>query len=424
MLKRLINLGVEKNSSQRQISKARIINILCLFSVGVDLFLLTVNFYSEPIFLRYIFVVFLVVPVVTLYLNFKKKHALAATLFILICYLYVLGQWIIFGAGYKNLFFLATIAGMALIFFFEDKGHRKWSMATLSIPAYAYGIWHVSHFPPIVTITPKILSWLGNVNDLAAFVCTLIILWLFTKENNRYADGIKISNKKLTHLNKEMESFNYIASHDLKSPINNIDTLFNDLQEDLAHIDDAYTKDTLRWIRVCIEDAKNTIHSLNQVVEFRNISQTPENVPFREIMDEVLGSEQGKIRDLSVKIDTDFSQCPEIIFNRIAVKSVLINLVTNGIKYHSPDRSPEIKVTSFKQHDFICLQVTDNGLGINLNTQKDQLFGLFKRIHTGPEGSGIGLYMIKNMLDYSGGKLEVKSAPNEGSTFIAYFKVK
>jgi len=424
ILKRLINLGADKNSSQQQTSKVRIVNILCLFSTGVDLFLLGVNFYSKPTFLRYIFLAFLVVPLITLYFNFKKKYTLASILFILICHVFVLSQWIIFGAGYKNLFFLATIAGMALIFFFENKGHLQWSMAALSIPAYAHGIWHVNHFPPLVTINPQILNWLGNINDLVAFVSTIVIFWLFTREKNQYAENIAISNKKLVHLNKEMESFNYMASHDLKSPINNIDSLFKDLQEDLSLIDDPHTKDTVHWMGVCIGEAKNTIQSLTQVLEFRNISQIPENVFFQEIMDEILGSEQGRIREFAVKIDANFSQCPEIRFSRIAVKSVLVNLVSNSIKYHSPNRRPEIEISSFKEDDFIGLQVTDNGLGINLNTQKDQLFGLFKRVHTGPKGSGIGLYMIKNMLDYSGGKLEVKSAPNKGATFTAYFKVK
>ncbi len=403
-------------------SDGRIVNILCVFSSVVDIFLLAVNFNSDPIILRYIFISFLIVPVITIYLNANKKHTEASILFILICYLYVIGQWIFFGAEYKNLFFLATIAGMALMFFTDAKGYQKWTMAVLSIPLYTYGTWHVENYFPIIQLDTKLLNTLGYINDLSAFVVTIITLGLFTKEKNKYANKMKESRDQLDLINKEMKNFNYMATHDLKAPLNNLEGLHTYLGKYIQDDNKEKAKMIVDLMGKSIEQGQNTVESLSNIMKFKNVSEDSEDLFFQELLDEILINEQVKINEYNVEIIADFANCPTIHYGRITVKSTIQNLVSNAIKYHSSKRLPKISISTYKTKKYICFQVTDNGIGIDLENKKEELFGLFKRIQTDKEGTGIGLNMIKNKLEISGGKLEVSSEIDKGSTFTAYFK--
>ncbi len=103
------------------------------------------------------------------------------------------------------------------------------------------------------------------------------------------------------------------------------------------------------------------------------------------------------------------------------LKSVLYNLLSNPIKYRSLGREPWISVTCRSLGDYYVLTVGDNGLGMDMR-QEAKIFALFKRLHTHVEGTGIGLYIVKRMIENAGGRIEVESKVGEGSTFKVYFK--
>ncbi|GAC1378170.1 MAG: hypothetical protein NVSMB30_25910 [Hymenobacter sp.] len=99
---------------------------------------------------------------------------------------------------------------------------------------------------------------------------------------------------------------------------------------------------------------------------------------------------------------------------------MVFNLLSNALKYHHPDRSPEVRVRSHVEGEDYVLEVQDNGLGLDLTRERD-LFGMFRRYHTHVEGTGIGLFMVKRMLENAGGRIAVHSQVGEGSTFTVYF---
>jgi signal transduction histidine kinase len=126
------------------------------------------------------------------------------------------------------------------------------------------------------------------------------------------------------------------------------------------------------------------------------------------------------IKDTNAHIQTDF-QVPYIRFARKNIRSIFYNLLTNALKYRSPDRRAEIFVQSQQQNSYIVLSFTDNGLGIPAD-QLGKIFLMFKRVHTHVEGSGIGLYIVKRIIESSGGTIEVTSQPGAGTTFTLFFK--
>jgi len=102
------------------------------------------------------------------------------------------------------------------------------------------------------------------------------------------------------------------------------------------------------------------------------------------------------------------------------INSILYNLISNAIKYRSPDRAPKIKIRSTHIGNYIRIDVTDNGLGIDLNRFKENLFGLYKRFHTHMEGKGLGLFLVKLQCEVLGGYVDVTSAQGVGTTFSVY----
>jgi signal transduction histidine kinase len=112
--------------------------------------------------------------------------------------------------------------------------------------------------------------------------------------------------------------------------------------------------------------------------------------------------------------------CPTILFSEKNLRSVVYNLLSNAIKYGSSERTPVVKIASHQEGCYSVLSFSDNGLGMDLSRQT-KLFTMFGRLHNHVEGSGVGLYMVKKMVENAGGKIEVASQVGIGSTFRIYF---
>ncbi|WP_165963423.1 sensor histidine kinase [Hymenobacter radiodurans] len=120
------------------------------------------------------------------------------------------------------------------------------------------------------------------------------------------------------------------------------------------------------------------------------------------------------------QLRVDVAATPTITFAEKNLRSVLYNLLSNAFKYHDPTRPAQVTVRSRVETEYVVLEVQDNGLGLDLSGEY-QLFGLFRRYHTHVEGSGVGLHMVKKLVENGGGKIEVASMLGQGSTFSIYF---
>jgi two-component system phosphate regulon sensor histidine kinase PhoR len=122
--------------------------------------------------------------------------------------------------------------------------------------------------------------------------------------------------------------------------------------------------------------------------------------------------------DARIRTEINISQ---ITFSRRKLRSIIYNLVSNGIKFKSPDRKPEIFIRTEREGDFIVLSIKDNGIGID-EDKRDKIFSKYFRIENDIEGSGIGLYLINEIVKNSGGRIEVDSQKGYGSTFKVFLK--
>ncbi len=122
------------------------------------------------------------------------------------------------------------------------------------------------------------------------------------------------------------------------------------------------------------------------------------------------------------QVEVDLFGCSTIRFSEKNLRSVVYNLVSNAFKYRSPERTPQVHIRCASRAEYQVLTVTDNGLGME-EGRLSQLFSMFKRFHDHVEGSGIGLYMVKKIVENAGGRIEVESQLGVGSTFRVYFPV-
>ncbi len=227
--------------------------------------------------------------------------------------------------------------------------------------------------------------------------------------------------EQLLKQNQNLQQFAYIVSHNLRAPIANI--------LGLTSIYDRQRQDPLlnnRVIDNLFKSAKlldTTIRDLNDILTIRSeINKVQEEVEFCQLMEHVKQSLADELEKADARLEYDFGQAPAITTIRSYAFSILMNLVSNAIKYRSPERKLHIQVKTLSLHGYICLTVSDNGLGINLEREKERVFGLYKRFHHNTEGKGIGLHLVKTQSELLGGKVEVESQVGVGTTFHVYFK--
>ncbi|MDB5258334.1 MAG: barA [Chitinophagaceae bacterium] len=224
-------------------------------------------------------------------------------------------------------------------------------------------------------------------------------------------------NSDLVKLNKEMDNFVYSTSHDLKSPINNISGLVNILKMEIPQ-GNTSVDELLDRIESSSTRAIDAIHNLTGILRVHTEPYDDlENIDIQHIVEEILEENTILVKESQAVIRYELKES-NVFFSRTALKSILYNLIINAIKYKSPNRQPEIVIRSLSSRDKAMeIQVADNGLGIDLKAYGEKVFCLFKRFHDHIEGSGIGLYTVKKIIETKGGSVSLESTVNVGSTF-------
>ncbi len=231
-------------------------------------------------------------------------------------------------------------------------------------------------------------------------------------------------NRALASANFDLDSFVYTASHDLKSPVSNIEGLIEALSEAVTkeELDRDEINQIAGYMKSSLKRFATTINDLTTIVEIDKTSgdEAPEPIDIYEMVETV----KQDLDNLLVESDAQIKVISEerlfTGFSRKNFKSILNNLFSNAIKYRSPDRPPLVIVKLEKVADKTHLLIEDNGLGIPSDKQ-ESVFTMFKRFHDHVEGSGIGLYIVKRMVDNVKGKIHVNSTLNQGTTFTIIF---
>ncbi|UOQ82885.1 sensor histidine kinase [Hymenobacter sp. 5414T-23] len=234
---------------------------------------------------------------------------------------------------------------------------------------------------------------------------------------------LRASNEQLIRTNIDLDNFIYTASHDLKAPITNIEGLLHTLQSELpAQNQSGEVAYILSLMQESVDRFTRTIEHLTDVSKLQKEHDQPASqVLLAQVIEEVRLDLAPLLQAVHGHLHVAVEEIPTIVFPERNLRSVVYNLLSNALKYHHPDRAPEVYIRGRTEPDFLVLEVQDNGLGVDLARER-QLFAMFQRLHTHVEGSGVGLYMVKRMVENAGGRIEVHSEIDQGSTFTVYFK--
>ncbi|WP_245583677.1 sensor histidine kinase [Salinimicrobium xinjiangense] len=227
--------------------------------------------------------------------------------------------------------------------------------------------------------------------------------------------------KELEKLNAQHETLMFALSHDIRQPISAITLLAETLTQayknhDLQQFD--------KWIKNLRQFSKGLASLVDDfITDNGNMSKEEPRelrLNIQEICADVLTALKYEIKLHRIEVIKNF-QTSEIIFPKNSLRSVVYNLVHNAIKYRDPDKTARIEISTEKVERFVVLCVQDNGPGI---AEKDQarIFEKSLRIREDVQGTGMGLYVAKRMIEAHGGRITLESKPGEGTTFKVFFK--
>jgi signal transduction histidine kinase/PAS domain-containing protein len=231
------------------------------------------------------------------------------------------------------------------------------------------------------------------------------------------------TNLQLTHTNSDLDTFVYTASHDLKSPIYNLEGLIHELQEELSSGAHEGANHMLEMMESSLIRFRKTIDQLTEISRLQKPGKPDDiaEVMLPVVLEEVRLDLAELIHSTKAKLETDLEQCPGLSFSEKNMRSVLFNLLSNALKYHDPARPLSIRISCETKPGYLLLTMADNGLGLT-QSQLEDLFSLFKRFHTHVEGTGVGLYVVKRIIENAGGFIEVESEIGKGTIFKVWFR--
>jgi len=298
--------------------------------------------------------------------------------------------------------------GIDLIVYPEDKVQGGKSIAQLLQEQKAFQIehrfrrydgvcrWHLTRGFPQTSSTGKVEMWVGTSTDI---------------------HEQKLQVEELKKINVDLDNFIYTASHDLKAPISNMEGLVDALK--VAGENKEEREELIGLMQKSLERLGRTINDLTEIAKIQKEKEwTDEVVVFAEVVEEVLQDMQRIIIATNATIQQDF-QVPSIKFSKKNLRSIFYNLISNAIKYRKIGVPPVVEVKTFFENDKIVIYTRDNGLGIKQENKK-RVFEMFRRLHAHVDGSGMGLYIVKRIVENASGSIDIESKAGEGTIFRIY----
>ena len=279
-------------------------------------------------------------------------------------------------------------------------------------------------YQPLREANGEITGIMVVATDVSEQVVARQRVQALNEELGRTNEQLSLTNDRLTRTNVDLDNFIYTASHDLKAPITNVEGLLLALREQLAPADgppDELVHHLLDLMQDSVARFQATIAQLTDIARLQQADDQPvEEVALAAVVEAVrldltpqLGQTGGHLT-IAVAPDLWLSWAPKNL------RSIIYNLLSNALKYCHPDRVPDVQLRAARRDDHVILEVQDNGLGLT-PPQQEKLFGIFRRFHTHVEGTGVGLYMVKRIVENGGGTITVQSQTDVGTTFRVTF---
>lgn len=218
--------------------------------------------------------------------------------------------------------------------------------------------------------------------------------------------------------NEKLNDFAHIATHDIRTHVGNLGSLTEFLEDDIANITD---NENYKMLKESISNLDETIQHLNDIrlnkpKKYNSLNELNLFEYVKNALYNINAIAKKENCEIINHIDTDIM----ILGIEAYLDSIILNFLTNAIKYKSAHRTPIIEISTTLKGSFIILKIKDNGQGIDLEKNQDKLFTLNGTFHKHHDSRGVGLYITKNHIESIGGKIKVESKVDEGTCFSIY----
>ena len=245
-------------------------------------------------------------------------------------------------------------------------------------------------------------------------ITQMIDITSFKKQSQKLNMMLNVAREQ----NERLNSFADIITHNLRSHTGNLSTLVDLLVEDCG---DVTSTESYPLLRKALENLNDTVAHLTEVAKIKPADKSEiKPLDLRKYVKKAIYNISAIARNTNCEIINDVEK--KVFVNGVPayLDSIILNFLTNAIKYRDKTRDPKIHIRSEEQHKFIVLVVKDNGLGIDLEKYGDKLFQMYKTFHHNDDAIGVGLFITKNQIESMGGKVIVKSEVGVGSEFSIY----
>jgi PAS domain S-box-containing protein len=287
------------------------------------------------------------------------------------------------------------------------KGRAEFKFETLNQKKNGDGYWVSFSMIPITNQEGEHSHWISIQRDI-------------TEEKKQEKEKEQLI-RELTQNNKDLKQFSYITSHNLRAPLSNLTGLLNLMQE--YPIENPELREIISGFSTSTNMLNETIDDLVKVVIIKdNPSIDKEEVLIKDVFENVFNQLSYLISIHKPILKIELEKVSILNVNKAYLESILLNLFTNAIKYRSPKRILRIFVSSKEINNAIVLTFKDNGIGIDLERNRDKIFGLYQRFHNYSDSKGLGLYLVKSQVESMSGTITVESEVDKGTTFTIIFK--
>jgi len=341
---------------------------------------------------------------------YRKLIFCGAFYLVSVTLLFYLGS---FGPGL--LYLLAITVFIILIF---EKKYGFWAVALNALLCIFFGLAiHFEWWDNVILSVYDLRSWLTVTSNLVflSFLSALLIPVLFDGLQQTIHEQYRLRDE-LEEKNRELEEFAYTASHDLKEPLRMIRSFLKLLDDKYSDVIDEKGK---KYIHFAVTGAQKMTAFIDDLLEYSRVGRLYSNFEMTDIsmiLDDVRESLTNE--EVNKEAVITYSGIPVINVVPVSIKMLFNNLVSNALKYQKAGNNPEINISCVELDSHWQFSVSDNGIGID-EVYHEQIFQLFKRLHTGDEysGTGMGLAICRKIVHHHGGMIWAESQSGIGATF-------
>lgn len=268
-----------------------------------------------------------------------------------------------------------------------------------------------THFPVQLTVTA-----IRDNNEITGYLGIAVNIEELNKVQREIQSLLDVTNDQ----NERLKNFAHIVSHNLRSHSGNMSILIDLLVQENPEL---AGNELVENLQLSAANLKETIVHLNEVVAINTtVSQNLKQLNLHQQVQSAIQNISAIAFEQNVRIENNVDKHLSVLGVEAYLDSIIMNFITNGIKYKSMKEEAYIKISSVTENGYVVLKFEDNGLGMDLKLVKHKLFGMYKTFHTHKDSRGIGLFITKNQVEALGGKIDVESTVGIGTTFKVYLK--